>query len=157
VLRYPSRWIGIAELSLAPIQMHSLRSFWTLLIPSAPLAFALYLLTAFATVGIASRVWRSPLPLALRYSALLLAAVLVNPHLYIYDLLALAPALLLLADWAVANAQPRTLPVLLYLAFLLPLFGPLARWTHLQVSVVIFAALLWTLHRNAPAQRPIFR
>jgi hypothetical protein len=76
------------------------------------------------------------------------AAVLVNPHLYIYDLLALGPAFLLLTDWSLQNlsnpAKPA-LDVLLYLAFLLPLFGPLALWTHLQISVVVFAALLWTL------------
>jgi len=74
----------------------------------------------------------------------------VNPHIYIYDLLALAPALLLLADWSIHNADDAHKPalvVLLYLAFLLPLFGPLAHWTHLQLSVIVFALLLWTLRQ----------
>jgi hypothetical protein len=44
---------------------------------------------------------------------------------------------------------------LLYLAFLLPLFGPLAHWTHLQLSVVVFAALLWTLRRLQLSEEPI--
>jgi len=38
---------------------------------------------------------------------LLLAAVLVNPHLYIYDLLAQAPALLLMANWAATHVHIR--------------------------------------------------
>jgi len=43
-----------------------------------------------------------------------------------------------------------------YLAFLLPMFGPVARWTHLQLSVVAFAAILWTLfrRRNDVARTP---
>lgn len=151
-LRNAPRWIGTAELSLAPIQMHSLRSFWTLLFPSPLAATVLYLLSSIAIIALAAAIWKSAAPLALRFSALLLAAVLANPHLFIYDLLALAPMFLLLADWIIENAQHPEVPtlrLLLYLAFLLPLFGPLARWTHVQLSVVVFATLLWTLHRTA--------
>jgi len=143
-----SRVIAASELSLAPVQMHSLRSFWTLLIPSPQLAFALSILCSIATVVIAVTVWKSSAPLAIRFSALTLAAVLVNPHLFVYDLLALAPALILLADWTFTNSHSATLRLLTYLAFILPLFGPLSRWTHLQLSVPIFAALLWLLFRN---------
>jgi hypothetical protein len=78
----------------------------------------------------------------------------VNPHLYIYDLLALAPLLLLMADWAATHLQnPLTaeLRVLLYLSFLLPLFGPISRWTHIQLSVVAFSALLCLLWRMSPS------
>jgi hypothetical protein len=128
--------------------MHSLRSFWTLLIHSPQLALALYILCSIATVVIAAPVWKSSAPLAIRFSALTLAAVLVNPHLFVYDLLALAPALILLADWTFTNSHSATLRLLTYLAFILPLFGPLSRWTHLQLSVPIFAALLWLLFRN---------
>jgi len=138
------------ELVFSPMQMHSLHSFWELLIPWHPGVWALYLLSSFAVIGIAAAIWKSSAHLALRFSALLLAAVLVNPHIYIYDLLALAPALLLLVDWSLNNSHHLARPaldVLLYLAFLLPLFGPLARWTHLQLSVIVFAALLWTLRR----------
>lgn len=140
-----SRWIAIAEGSAAHIQMHSLRSFWTLLIPWPNAALVLYLLCSIAVIGMAAAVWKSSAPLALRFSALTLAAVLVNPHLFVYDLLVLAPALMLLADWVLTHPQHPSAPavsVLTYLAFVLPLFGPLARYTHLQLSVPVFAALL---------------
>ena len=140
---------GSTELSLSPIQMHSLRSFWELLIPLPSGVWVLYALSSLAVIGIAVAVWRSSSPLGLRFSALVLAAVLVNPHIYIYDLLALVPALIFLADWALNNPQHPSTPVLrllLYLAFLLPLFGPLARWTHVQLSVVVFLAILWVLY-----------
>lgn len=145
---------GTTQLSLSSIQMHSLHTFWELLIPWQHAAAALYLLTAFCVIAGAAFIWKSCSSLALRFSALLLAAVLVNPHLYIYDLLALAPAFLLLADWILAdpeNLKPW-FPVLLYLAFILPLFGPISRWTHLQLSVIVFAILLWKLCREAATE-----
>jgi alpha-1,2-mannosyltransferase len=151
------RWLGSAELSLAPIQMHSLRAFWSLLVPWPKVALALFVLTSLIAIGLASAVWQSRLPLALRFSALTLAAVLANPHLFIYDLVVLAPALLLLVDWTLRNPQQTFLAaafrVLVYLAFVLPLIGPLSRWTHLQLSVPVFAVLLWLLWRQSGAAR----
>jgi hypothetical protein len=147
-----SRVIGGLEPGLAPIQMHSLRSFWTLLIPSPPVALALYILSSIVVICIAAALWKSSSPLALRFSALTLAAVLANPHLFVYDLLVLAPVFLLLMDWTLLNLQRAsspTLQVLLYLVFVLPLFGPLSRWTHFQLSVPAFAALLWVLWRQS--------
>ncbi len=150
MLRHASDWMSTAELSLAPIQMHSLRSFWTLLLPWPFAASILYLLSSLAVIALAAAIWKSSDLLALRFSGLLLPAVLANPHLFIYDLLALTPIFLLLADWSIENPQHLSTPALrvfLYLAFLLPLFGPLARWTHLQLSVIVFVALLWTIYR----------
>jgi hypothetical protein len=151
-----SRIIDTAELSLAPVQMHSLRAFSSLLIQwpmfaqqvANEIALALYILSSIAIIALAASTWKSSAPLALRFSALTLAAVLVNPHLFIYDLLVLAPALLLLVDWTLANPHHVSTPalrLLAYLAFVLPLFGPLARWTHLQLSVPAFTILLWML------------
>ncbi|HVI76677.1 MAG TPA: glycosyltransferase family 87 protein [Candidatus Acidoferrum sp.] len=157
LFRFPLRWIHSAELSLAPIQMHSLRSFWTVLIPAPRLALALYVLTSVIVVGVAASVWRSQSVLPLRFAALTLAAILVNPHLFIYDLLVLAPALVLVVDWSLTNqhsASTPWLPALSYLAFIVPLFGPLSRWTHLQVSVLVFVALLWMLHIAVNEHRP---
>ena len=138
------------ELTLSPIQMHSLRSFFVLLLPWPKVVLIAYLIASIAVIALATSIWKSSSRLAIRFSALILAAVLVNPHIYIYDLLALAPALLLLANYAVDNFDKPSIALLgplLYLAFLLPLFGPLARWTHLQLSVPVFAALLWLLWR----------
>ena len=141
---------GTTELSLSPIQMHSLRSFWALLIPSPAVVWVLYLASSIVVIALSVAIWKSSSFLALRFSSLLLAAVLVNPHLYIYDLLVLLPALLLMADWIAAHLQHRwtaELRLLLYLSFLLPLLGPISRWTHVQLSVLAFSALLCLLFR----------
>jgi hypothetical protein len=140
-------------------QTHSLRTFWTMLIPWPSASLALYLTTALLLSALTVACWRSRLSLSLRYSALLLATVLLAPHLTVYDLVILAPAFLLLSDWIVAQPdQPATghLKLLLYLVFVLPLLGPLARWTHFQLSVPAMAALLygiWNLSRKSVLPR----
>ena len=94
-----SRWVGLSEVGPAHIQMHSLRSFFTLLMPWPDVSLALYLVSSIAAIAIAASVWKSTATLAVRFSALILVSVLVNPHLFIYDLLVLAPVFLLLVDW----------------------------------------------------------
>lgn len=124
-------------------QTHSLRSFWSLLLPWPVLSWGLYLVSATAVLVLAYLCWRTQAALALRYSALLLASVLVAPHLTVYDLVVLAPAFLLLADWA----RSSLMRVLMYVCYPLFLLGPLARVTHLQLSVVAMMAMLWLIWR----------
>jgi hypothetical protein len=138
-----------------PYQTHSLRTFWTMLVPWPSASLALYVVTALPISALAIASWRSRLALSLRYSAMLLATVLLSPHLTVYDLVILAPAFLLLSEWIVTQPNHAAAPhlkLLLYLAFVLPLLGPLARWTHLQLSVPVMAALLygiWNLGRKS--------
>ncbi len=70
-----------------PYQTHCLRTFWSMLIPSGAVALALYAISAILVLAMTISVWRRPeTPLALRYSSLLLATVLIAPHLTVYDL-----------------------------------------------------------------------
>ena len=157
-LQHTSRWITTAEANIAPIQMHSLRSFWSLLIPLPTVALVLYVLSSICVVWIASVIWNSVPEMALRFSALTLAAVLVNPHLFVYDLLVLAPVVLLVTDWTLAHNQHPASPalrLLIYLSFLLPLFGPISRWTHVQLSVIVFIAMLLVLFRFVTASHKL--
>jgi hypothetical protein len=134
-----------------PYQMHSLRAFWSLLIPWTPLAFLLYGITAIAVLAVAVQCWRSRASLGLRYSAVMLATVLVAPHLTVYDLLILTPAFLLMSDWAIRTSSASSvtiMPAFLYLCYPLFLLGPLARFTHLQLSVIALAGLLLLIDRN---------
>jgi hypothetical protein len=136
-------------------QTHCLRTFWTMLIPWPLASLALYLASAVLILILTVACWRSRLCLSLRYSALLLATVLLAPHLTVYDLVVLAPAFLLLSDWIVSQPDrpaTRRFKLLLYLAFVFPLIGPLARWTHVQLSIPVMAALLfgiWNFGRKS--------
>jgi hypothetical protein len=89
--------------------------------------------------------WRRQTELDIAYSTLLLATVLVSPHLTVYDLVILVPVFLLLSNTVVQKRSGRATAVkyLLYALFPLFLAGPLARLTHLQLAVVAMAALFW--------------
>jgi alpha-1,2-mannosyltransferase len=138
---------------------HSLRTFWSMLIPWPGLSVVLYIVSAAVVLGLTTACWKQSqgVPLALRYSALLFTSVLVAPHLTVYDLVILAPAFILMPDWLIS--QPLTasisgLGTLLYLTYMLPLVGPFARWTHVQLSVVAMTAtvyLIWQIGRTASA------
>jgi alpha-1,2-mannosyltransferase len=133
-----------------PYQLHSLRSFWAMLMPWPQVAFLLYVVSALTVMAITIRYWKSPAELGLKYSALLIATVLVAPHLTVYDLVILAPAFLLIADWSVGRSwEPdmQTIGLLLYLCYLLPLIGPISQWTRFQVSIPVLLGLLWFVVR----------
>jgi alpha-1,2-mannosyltransferase len=165
------RWIDMLRnvrsilplLEPKPYQTHCLRTFWSMLIPWPDFSFGLYIVSTVAVLALTISCWRKalPAPLALRYSALLLATVMVAPHLTVYDLVILVPALLLLADW-LADQPPNSLThwlgTLLYFIYALPLVGPLARWTHVQLSVIAMAAgiyFIWRLSARTIARDPL--
>jgi alpha-1,2-mannosyltransferase len=133
-------------------QTHSLRSFWSLLLPWPRVAFVFYVVSALGVLALAVRRWQSGACLEIRFAALLLATVLASPHLTVYDLVILAPAFLLVGDWVIANGESHfagLARLLLYLCYPLFLLGPLARLTHLQLSVVAMTGLLWISWRIA--------
>lgn len=138
-------------------QTHCLRTFWSMLVPWTPASTFLYAVSALAVIFLVSDLWRKGdrIPLSLRYSALLLATVLISPHLTVYDLVILAPAILLLTDWALADAPCHgNIGTLLYFVYILPLLGPLAKWTHLQLSVIAMATLLWKVWQASRTLNP---
>lgn len=137
-----------------PYQTHSLRTFWSMLIAWPMPASGLYVLSAVLVLALTIAVWKHtpPVPLSLRYSVLLLTSVLIAPHLTVYDLVILAPAFLLLADWMTgkpAQSRPRSFGTLLYLLYVLPLLAPLVRWTHVQYSVIAMGAVVCVIYARS--------
>jgi len=138
-----------------PYQTHCLRTFWAMIVPWSTLALVLYAISAVLVLICTVSIWKREQSLGVRFSALLLATALVSPHLTVYDLVVLAPAIVLLADWSAAQRNSASsLAVLLYLVYVLPLLGPLTRWIHIQFSVVAMAALLVSIWRGSGSQRP---
>jgi hypothetical protein len=163
-LRNVPRLVAATEGAKADVQMHSLRSFWTLLVPWPNVALVLYIVSSVAILSFALRSWRTNGPLALRFSAFVLAAVLVNPHLFVYDLLVLVPVFVLLGNWTLSgplepsdllDSSVPALQALLYGCYVLPLFGPLSLMTHVQASVIVFVILQWELLRILNRAGPV--
>jgi hypothetical protein len=129
-------------------QMHSLRAFFEILgLPSgmAPVAYAV---ASGLTLALALRCWRRKGPLVLRYAALLFATILVDPHVYAYDLILLMPTFLLLWDWSLSEHN-RSFDIrfewLLYVCYLSPLFFVVALLAHIQISVLVSLGVMWCL------------
>lgn len=133
-------------------QTYSLRTFWSMLLPWPRVALALYAISAVLVLLMTISLWRrSSVALSVRFSALLIASVLVAPHLTVYDLVVLAPAILLLSDELIGSREEMSkhLATALYGVYILPLLGPLTRWTHLQLAVIAMAAVLFLLWRSS--------
>ncbi|HEX7138737.1 MAG TPA: glycosyltransferase family 87 protein [Vicinamibacterales bacterium] len=90
---------------LEPRPGYGLRSFFSVFVPNPQAAFVLYLMAAAAVAIVAARTWRSPAAFDVRASGLLLAIVLVNPHVFEYDLVVLTPVFFLVAN-AIAGGLP---------------------------------------------------
>ena len=138
-------------------QTYCLRTFWSMLIPWRGVALALYLICVVVVLGMTVSLWRrSSTTLAMRFSALLFATVLVAPHLTVYDLVILAPVFLLLSDelLGLPGELRGKLGTALYGVYILPLLGPLARWTHVQLAVIAMAVVLFLLWRSRNPSMP---
>lgn len=142
--------------------MHSWRSFFELLALPPEIAVGCYVLAATITLVTALACWQSKGPLGARYAALILATVLVDPHLYAYDLLIVVPALVLLWNWVAEDADRpldelcpslANTPIgrwsfqaffltLLYLTYFSAVFGELAATVRIQPSVLMHGLVL---------------
>src|SRR5262249_14816545 len=143
-------------------QMHSWRAFFDLLGLPAWIAMPAFAAVAIAITALATICWRAGGSLRLRFSALLIATLLVNPHLYVFALLLVGPALLLLWDWVVDEPDRslgRLLPLVdgtpigrwpfrfvfesfLAICLFSPALGATAITTRVQLSVLFHSALL---------------
>ncbi len=125
-------------------RMHSLRSFWSMLLPWHGVASVLYAVTVLAVVVITIWCWRSKAPIELRYAIFLLGSALVDPHLTDYDLVILMPALLIIGELVLLSRETMerdAARLLTYVAYVLPLFGPMLRVVRVQLSVPAYAGL----------------
>jgi hypothetical protein len=128
-------------------QVYSLKGFFLLLIPWHNLAMLLCICTSSVVLGFTLAYWVGPAPLVLRYTVLLLATVLVSPHLMSYDLVILMPVFLILSNWVLE--QPSDfLKLLLLLTYMFPLLEPEAQFTHIQFSTLGFTALFVYLYQK---------
>lgn len=135
-------------LEAKPFMSHSLRAV-TRLLPDAiglPLWLALCAYVLWYTV----RVWKSRAPVRVRLGIVMLAAVLVNPHVIIYDVTVLALPLLWFGAYMREDTrQPRAsaFGTLVYWLFV-ALFVPTAAVIGVQASVPIMMAVLVVIARE---------
>jgi hypothetical protein len=141
-------------------QMHNLRGFWGLLLGTGRLGTFLTLASAAAVVYLVRRIWRDEPASDVRFAALVLGAVLINPHLYVYDLVVLAVPLVIIVAFSIERGpteDAQLLTVIVHILCWVPLLSPLAALTHVQLTtpclMVLLIVLTWCGDaRPAPAR-----
>jgi hypothetical protein len=130
--------------------MHNLRAGIELLTGPGLLATALWAASAGSVAWMAWTAWRAHGSADVRFAVASLAALLLNPHLYVYDLVLLAVPLGIVAATTIADWPARSTvnARLLYALPWLLLAAPLARYTHLQLTTPVLVAMLWNLSRE---------
>jgi hypothetical protein len=125
-------------------QMHSLRGAIELLAGHNRISTLVWGLGVIGVLWLASAVCRRTSDRRLQFAAIVLAGLLIDPHLYVYDLVVLAVPLCLLASWL--NEQAGSPVALTALAlFWAPLVGPFAGLTHVQLTSPLLVIVLWQI------------
>lgn len=145
-------------LAVKPFQMHSLRAFWMLL-PFGRAASVLWVISVAAIMVILGARWRRLRALGnarIQFAVLILATTLIDPHLYVYDAVILVPALVVAAEESITadDEHAKLIRVGLYVLFVC-FFCPLARFTHLQLSVPVLVILFIILSSGPKASKVI--
>jgi hypothetical protein len=132
-----------------PWQLHSLRALTQLLPHGAD--WLVWSALSAVVIAVAFRAWRGEAPLRLRFGLVVLASLLVDPHLLTYD----AAVLALPIAWIGGLLLERRVnaPAFWQLAFWLAvtLLAPTALWIRVQASAVLLVALF---ARSAHTQWP---
>jgi hypothetical protein len=132
-----------------PFNSHSLRAV-TRLLPNA-IGLPIWLVLSGIVLWCTVRVWKSDAPLRVRLGVVMLAALLVNPHVIIYDVTLLALPLLWFAAYMLEPPRQEGAPafgVLVYWIFA-ALLIPTARVIGIQTSVPLMMVLLVWMAREA--------
>lgn len=133
-------------------QMHNVKAFCDLLAGAGMISRAGTLLLSIVVLVVVVRVWRRTEAVELRAAAVVLGAALLNPHLYIYDLVVIGLALGAAAAWALDRPDRADAGVILAFTHVLcwvPLLAPLAAITHVQLTTPFMMALLFAIHSSA--------
>jgi hypothetical protein len=140
VLRHPEAF------EPKPWALHSLRGAFELLLGRGGAATTLWLLASGAVIVLARRAAHAADDSGVRFAVVVIAAMLVNPHMYVYDLVLLVvPLAILGARQLEACSRDRRVEGLVYSLIWLPLLAPAAALTRVQLTPLVMTALLWSL------------
>jgi hypothetical protein len=152
VLVNPSRYFFLTD--TLPHQKQSLFGFFQLLVGPGVVSTGIALLAVTAVLGIwwfdrrqPRTVWFVPM--------LAVTTVLLSPHLYVYDLVVLTPALLIAADALARHfdtSRERSVAWAGYALLYAPFSGALALHSQIQLSTIALAIFFLTLHRQSSAE-----
>lgn len=119
---------------------HALRAAVAALAPER-VATGVWLAVLGVSVWLTVRVWRADRSWALRFAALLLAAILASPHVLAYDGVLLVPVVVWLLDRAIRLRQYDVIVSLVGVS--IAFVAPPARIAGIPITIPLMAWLLW--------------
>jgi hypothetical protein len=132
-------------------QIQSLRGFFLALAGETTLSTVLFLASAPVVLLVARRAYRGAPSRDVAFSAIVVSGLLVNPHLYVYDLVVLLVPLALLTGWLVTtparNRAVRHVAWATLLIYWLPLVAPALGLVRVQLMAPAMLWLLWLLRQ----------
>jgi hypothetical protein len=133
-----------------PSEMHSLSAITNQL--PAVWGAAVWIVVAVCIVIQTIRIWRSAAPVSARMACLVVASLLVNPHLFSYDVVVLAPALVWYAAYLWRRIERhddvRTVFACLYPLYFFLLVPTARAVPGAQASVLLMSALFVVMCRS---------
>ena len=138
-----------ALVQIYPTEVHSVRGFFQLLVPSPVVLSAVTLMAFVAVLVIAVKTWKRGGSVPVRWGQLVILSILASPHLLTYDLVLLTIPLLTFAGWAITHRRDPRQPWvgrLLLLLYLAPFSSNLVRLVPIQLSVVVMVLLVWSMY-----------
>lgn len=136
-----------------PAEMHSLATLTNQL--PGDWGFSIWAALSIWFIARTIRVWRSRTSVSMRVACLIMASLLVNPHVFVYDATLLALPLIWYAAWVWSRPDEDRLRVAfswLVYALYLTLLAPTARLVPgLQLSVLVMSVLFVMMTRAASA------
>jgi hypothetical protein len=135
-----------------PYMSHSLRAV-TRLLPDW-IGLPLWMALSAAVLWYTVRVWRTDAPIRVRLGVVMLASLLVNPHVIVYDVVVLALPLIWFGGYMLEPERREHAPalgVMVYWLFV-ALFIPTAAIIGVQASVLLMMGLLLFMSRAVATQ-----
>jgi alpha-1,2-mannosyltransferase len=123
-------------------QLHSLKGAVELLLGHSRLTTTLWLVGVAVTLLLARRAVSRTSDRGVIFSIITVTGVMIDPHLYAYDLVILVVPFALIADSARRGLGVRSAR-LAYALYWAPLVGMLAAATHVQLTSALAMAWLW--------------
>ena len=142
---------------LEPQPGDSLKGFFDVFAPYPPAGLLAYCIAAVVVLLIAAHVWRSDESIDVRLSGLVLAIILISPHVNAYDLMLVAPIAFMSANWltlAARDGRGNALSIWLCILLAAPLAGRLPAMIRLQFSATAMVAMLFLLFETSRTPAP---
>jgi hypothetical protein len=138
-------------------QMHNVKGFCELIAGAGIVGRVGTILVSVVVLVLVLRIWHRTESVELQTATLVLGTALLNPHLYIYDVVVVGLALATAAAWALDHPERGESPIILVTSHTLcwiALLAPLAAITHVQLTAPLMVGMVFAINSSTTRTGP---